>query len=291
VARLHKYAGKILLVEDDHGLIMLFETLLRQDNFLVKAVRTAKDAKASIRRSHYDIALLDHILEGTISGLELAHWIKQKIPSIKVIGISSMDTEEDTYRSFGYDFLSKPISRDELRSAIRRALDPASLESRPRAFIVHGHDDQAKSELKDLLRYSFKFQEPIVLHEQPNYSRTIIEKLEEVSKNVDYVFVLLTPDDLISSDGAVRARQNVIFELGYFVGFFKRNSGKVILLYKGALDLPSDLSGLVYINISKGIQEASDDIRKEVAHRFRPIIPETSRADDTPSSSGQESEP
>ncbi|NLX20892.1 MAG: nucleotide-binding protein [Phycisphaerae bacterium] len=81
----------------------------------------------------------------------------------------------------------------------------------------------------------------------PSHGRTIIEKFEDVAETVDVVFVLLTPDDNIASPRAPneskrRARQNVIFELGYFYAKLQRSGGRVILLYRGHIELPSGIS-------------------------------------------------
>ncbi len=67
-----------------------------------------------------------------------------------------------------------------------------------------------------------------------------------------------------TDDEKHRARQNVILELGYFLGVLGRETGRVVLLYKGPLDVPSDLSGVVYIDISNGIEAAGEKIRKEL---------------------------
>jgi predicted nucleotide-binding protein len=89
----------------------------------------------------------------------------------------------------------------------------------------------------------------IILHERPTEGRTVIEKLEHYA-DVDFAVVLLTPDDV----GAVRdrpgslqprARQNVLLELGYFVGRLGRKN--VCALYKGTLELPSDYLVVVYV--------------------------------------------
>jgi predicted nucleotide-binding protein len=141
-----------------------------------------------------------------------------------------------------------------------------------RSFIVHGHDETEKLALKNYLQNTLKWPEPVILAEKPSGGKTIIEKFEEHSKNIDVVFVLLTPDDVGGAAGAPsasRARQNVIFELGYFAGKFGRTSGRAILLRKGDLDLPTDLAGIVYINISKGIEAAGEEIRREVARLTR----------------------
>jgi predicted nucleotide-binding protein len=94
---------------------------------------------------------------------------------------------------------------------------------------------------------------PIILHEQPNKGRTIIEKFSNYS-DVSFAVVILSPDDkgFLNDDSPVnahhRARQNVIFELGYFIGKLGRE--RVFPLYlnppKGNLELPSDYSGVVY---------------------------------------------
>jgi predicted nucleotide-binding protein len=114
-----------------------------------------------------------------------------------------------------------------------------------------------------------KWQEPIVLREQPSGGKTLIEKFESYARKVDCVFVLLTPDDQIVSaeinEQKRRSRQNVIFEAGFFYGTLDRSSGKILLLHKGPVELPSDVSGIVWIDISNGIQAAGEEIRKEVA--------------------------
>ena len=73
------------------------------------------------------------------------------------------------------------------------------------------------------------------------------------------VFVLLTPDDEVVNPGAPesgtrRARQNVILELGFFLGRLGRESGKILLLHKGPIEIPSDIAGIEYIDITNGIE-------------------------------------
>ncbi len=133
------------------------------------------------------------------------------------------------------------------------------------SFIVHGHDNELKKDLKDFLQNKLGFKEPILLHQQPDNGLTIIEKLELHTDNIDLVFILLTPDDF-SIGLSNRTRQNVIFELGFFLGKFGRKSGRVLLLTKGDLELPSDLGGILTIDISNGIDPASQFIRDGVKH-------------------------
>lgn len=114
-------------------------------------------------------------------------------------------------------------------------------------FIVHGRDEAVKLSVKIFLgKLGLN---PIILSEQPNGGRTVIEKFE-ANADVGFAVVLLTPDDIggLNLGGAEqkpRARQNVIFELGYFVGKLGRN--KVCALYNQTVELPSDIVGVAYV--------------------------------------------
>ncbi len=115
-----------------------------------------------------------------------------------------------------------------------------------KVFLVHGHDEAA---YQSVARFLEKLGlEAIILKEQPDQGHTIIEKFEKFAGNVGFAVVLLTPDDVgvaaAQTSSVPRARQNVIFELGYFVGRLGR--GKTCLLRKGSVEIPSDLFGVVY---------------------------------------------
>ncbi|MEO8621978.1 MAG: nucleotide-binding protein [bacterium] len=139
-----------------------------------------------------------------------------------------------------------------------------------RVFVVHGHDDAAKAAVEILLRDLGL--EPIVLHRQPDAGQTLIEKFETYS-DVGYAFVLLTPDDIAYSSEQEslpeplrakewRARQNVVFEYGFFVG--KLGRSRVCCLFNGSVTLPSDLHGLAYKSFDKSIDEVAYGIAKEL---------------------------
>ena len=116
-------------------------------------------------------------------------------------------------------------------------------------FIIHGRDDGTKQTVARFLE-SLDL-EPVILHEQANQGRTIIEKFEEHAQ-VGFAVALLTPDDVGSlKDEATnlkpRARQNVIFEFGFFVGHLGRR--RVCALIKGNVEIPSDYEGVVYTRL------------------------------------------
>jgi predicted nucleotide-binding protein len=117
-------------------------------------------------------------------------------------------------------------------------------------FIVHGRDEARKHEVARFLRSSTG-REPVILHEQSNSGRTVIEKFEEHASQAAYAVVIATGDDLgravDEQTDRPRARQNVIFELGFFFGALGRS--KVALLYVEEVERPSDIDGLVRISL------------------------------------------
>lgn len=108
-------------------------------------------------------------------------------------------------------------------------------------FIIHGHDEGMKLSVQLLMERAGM--DGVVLHEQLDNGRTIIEKLIGESIEAGYAIALLSPDD-VTEEGVFRARQNVILEIGYFIGLLGRD--KVRILVKGNVDIPSDLQGIIY---------------------------------------------
>jgi len=138
---------------------------------------------------------------------------------------------------------------DRTPSATSFTPDP---ESR-RVFVVHGHDHGKKETVARFLGQLDL--EPIILHEQPDKGKTVIEKFEAHAADVQCAVVILTADDIVSSreepeQKELRARQNVILELGFFVGKFGRE--RTFALVEDGVTLPSDIHGVIYIPIDNG---------------------------------------
>lgn len=114
-------------------------------------------------------------------------------------------------------------------------------------FVVHGHAAAVRHEVVRVLERSTG-REVVVLHEQPNQGRTILEKFEHHAVDAAYSVVLLTGDDqggLAADSPRPRGRQNVVFELGFFFGKLGRQ--RVAVLVEPDVERPSDIDGLVYI--------------------------------------------
>lgn len=146
-----------------------------------------------------------------------------------------------------------------------------ALANSKKVFIVHGRDELAKTNLEEILHEMNL--EPIVLHRQADEGQTVIEKFEKHGSDVAYAFILLTPDEIayLECEDSLpdherkkekRARPNVIFEFGYFVGKLGRN--RVCCLYTGNVTLPSDLSGFVYKKYNDSIEEVAYGIQKDL---------------------------
>lgn len=143
------------------------------------------------------------------------------------------------------------ITKDALKS-VGEILKSSATETEPmpteknKVFIVHGRDDHAKTEAARFVeKLGFS---AIILHEQASSGKTIIEKIE-AHTNVGFAIVLYTPCDFggIAGEESTkpRARQNVVFEHGYLIG--KLNRHNVCALVKGDVEIPNDISGVVYV--------------------------------------------
>ena len=147
----------------------------------------------------------------------------------------------------------KEIFEERIADAEAQPASPQGERPRPspavsirKVFVVHGHDDGAKETVARYL--STLGLEPVILHEQPNQGRTVVEKFEAHSQ-VSFAVVLFTPDDIGHAAGKPeeqkpRARQNVVLELGFFMGTLGRD--KVCVLYRSGVEIPSDYSGVLY---------------------------------------------
>jgi len=131
-------------------------------------------------------------------------------------------------------------------------------------FIVHGHDEEAKTKTARFVeKLGF---EAIVLHEKASESKTIIEKIEKYS-NVGFGIVLYTPCDIGGKQSKEpqlkqRARQNVVFEHGFLIGKIGRSN--VCALVKGEVEIPNDISGVVYVQMDN-----SDAWRYSIANEMK----------------------
>lgn len=138
-------------------------------------------------------------------------------------------------------------------STLEQILIPSIQPTSNNIFIVHGHHDGYKNSVARFITQLGLT--PIILHEQANKGQTIIEKFESHASTAGFAVILLTGDDhgaTVSETTNLekRARQNVVFELGYFIGKLGRQ--RVCALLENDVTIPSDYSGVVYIPLQEG---------------------------------------
>lgn len=182
------------------------------------------------------------------------------LKDFKKVQFATLNGGPDSYRSYylrGLDQASAVLQSmlDEIKeyweddtplvAAPSETAQPSVLPNSNQVFVIHGNDHGTKNEIARFLENLGL--EPVILHEQPDQGRTIIEKFEQ-SAQAGFAVALLTPDDVGGADKdslQPRARQNVVLELGYFIG--KLGRSRVCALRKGDVEIPSDISGVLYI--------------------------------------------
>lgn len=181
------------------------------------------------------LLLLKHLAANPDKALGFCHHYFRSGRSL-VAGIHAMTRQ--LLIPFVRDYKTYVLSRGRVESKV-------VLPKSNRVFIVHGHDGEARESVARFLAQVGL--EPVILHEQANRGRTIIEKVE-THGDVGFAVVLLTPDDEGRAHGSEelepRARQNVLLELGYFLARLGREN--VCTFKRGTLEIPSDFAGVVW---------------------------------------------
>lgn len=196
------------------------------------------------------------------------------IPQVWYGGMSQQDTYDSNKRSFnsGREELENLINvmkedidlSDPIQEKKKSSLNNQNFSND--IFVVHGHSEEMKQACARFLE-KIKLN-PIILHEKPNKSRTIIEKFSDYS-NVSCAIILLSADDLAypksgsPQDAKYRARQNVILELGFFLGKLGRE--RVLTLHddKEEIEIPSDYDGVIYIRYNSN-NDWKNSVTKEL---------------------------
>lgn len=162
------------------------------------------------------------------------HWAIKNCDLLKIL-IENIITATDT----------KKLEIEVLQN--KPAVEGAKF-NKDQVFIVHGHDEHAKSDVKEYVES--RGLEPIILHMMASGGRTIIEKIDHYS-NVGFGIVLYTECDIGAKRDTLsykwRARQNVVFEHGYLIAKLSRS--RVAALVKGTVETPNDINGVVYVSM------------------------------------------
>jgi predicted nucleotide-binding protein len=193
----------------------------------------------------FDVHLSDDRAVRDRTGVKLA----RQFPNLPRV----LWTREDEDTALGVDALKEGIDVALKSRGVNGLIESVRSALGRRVFFIHGHDPLKDTVFLFLRVLKLK---PIVLAEQPSGARTIIELLERHA-GVDCAVALLTPDDegrrrLPTETLKPRARQNVVFELGFFSAAVGRD--KLFLLCDDTIERPSDYSGVRYIPLDSANQ-------------------------------------
>jgi predicted nucleotide-binding protein len=235
-------------------------------DFLLKAAPYGPDREQEQRLSQDRVSMIE--VETVETYVE--SFCKEKDPSLKYfrpVRDLLTDPEESMKRGEPYLNIDEANQVQPWIKATRFHVEvynksgdntPSSGLSSKEIFIVHGRDEEAKNKVARFIETELRYTS-VILHEKPNIGRNILTKFLEESRNAVFVVVLMTPDDvggLATSELKNRARQNVIFELGFFIGTF--GADRVVALVKGDLETPSDFYGIGYIKFDPILTEVGD---------------------------------
>lgn len=266
---------KIVFADNNLDFLKTRKQFLEQKGLEIIEATTLEEVKLALAREDIDLAILDIRLcddddDKDRSGLQLA--ADPSFIQIPKIILTAYPTVEGMYDAFVdhdgnlprvVEFVTKQDGPGALLAAISRVLsmkislhlapqdDAAKSKERNnnKVFIIHGHDEAARERVARFIERLGL--EAIILQERPNEGLSILQKIERHCA-VNFAIAIFTPDDFGGAKKASnhvydRARQNVIFELGYFIG--KLGAKKVCALIKGTPEIPSDYRGIAYIEM------------------------------------------
>lgn len=173
-----------------------------------------------------------------------------ELPTPKSIGKSGND---EIYEKGSVDILVNNLDYIlELRANMRIGERIESKEKLKRIFISHGRS-QEWYKLQAFLERDLEYP-TLELAQEPNLGRTVLQKLFEEAQRCTIAIIVMSGDDVIKDD-EIRARENVMHEIGFFQGLYGLNN--IVLLHEEGVNIPSNIHGLVYIPFPKDTIEAT----------------------------------
>ena len=116
--------GRILLVDDDPGLLRLLSIRLRAESYEVEAVESAEKALSVLHRFRPELVITDLRMD-KMDGIGLLKELQTRAPGLRVVIITAHGTIPDAVtatQSGAFGFLTKPIDKNELIETVERAM-------------------------------------------------------------------------------------------------------------------------------------------------------------------------
>ncbi len=194
------------------------------------------------------------------------YYLNEEHTTSKLKLINSRQQVEQQYAVLQTFIVSK-LTEYRRKNAIeeRKTVMSKRIENSKKVFIIHGHSEAKRRELKELLKDKFHLV-PIILSEQPDQGLTIIEKFEKYAADCSYAFALFTPDDIVTNGEHqyFQARPNVIFELGWFYANLGRSRVCILDQASDKSQIFSDLQGVLRMQFNNAVSEKYIEIEREL---------------------------
>jgi hypothetical protein len=246
---------KILLVDDEAWYRDAVQLRLEQEGYEVLVADNAADARRKLGTPELDLAILDLRLNDDdpqdFDGLEIAAAAAPGVP--KLVMTKHTDVEIETF----FSILEQrgvppepPVFKQGNNGGLEKLLRRVKAKLVPRVFIAHGHDDEWRRRVRDQIQQLGLV--PVILADAAAGGETIIEQLERAAERSHFAVILLTGDDEGGPAGKPqeirrRARQNVIFELGWFASALGRR--RVVALCEAGVEIPSNFLGVRHVDL------------------------------------------
>jgi predicted nucleotide-binding protein len=258
---------RALVVEDDPEFAQRLGYRLDEAGVIVSYCSSVPEALMQIVTQEFNYVFIDLMLPPSYAqeGLSVLREVLRRQHGASVLLMTQRDRGTVAIVSEAMELGARYFfdkNDDLIVENIMAKIKSIEIEQSSGIFISHGHNELLKLKLKDFVENRLK-RRAVVLSEQPSAGMTVVEKLERVSNECSSAIILMTGDDALRY-GGVRARQNVIHELGFFQGKYGRN--RVILLVEEGLELFSNISGIVYIRFDpNNFDAAFESLRLEIA--------------------------
>lgn len=249
-----KQREKVLLADNNRKDLRFWAKELRAAGYDVQEASSELIARKHLDQGGFDLAVVDlHLREDDSeeddSGLQIAEKYGRSLPIVIFSGKPTYKLQRKSLRGRkppAADFVNKADGSGVLVDAVRAAI-------LPKIFVSHGKDDLATTAVIKFLEDEGA--KPVDLSKEIKANQSILDAFEQSSK-VAFAIILVTPDDegyLKGESPQARARQNVIFELGFFLGRLGRE--RVLVLHKKEdepFEWPSNFRGLLYREMDRG---------------------------------------
>lgn len=200
------------------------------------------------------------------------------------IALAFLQTKVKNVEEVTEEFIT---SAPEIEKETEKASSESFAGNDKKVFIVHGRDETQALRLQKHLRARNVDAEMFEDFKERSGSNTIIELLEYIWKKAGYAFIITTAEDFgvlrdefekskndmfrgikeievtkvcnLLESLKTRARQNVVFEFGLFMGALGRDN-VCCLLQEGTQERPSDIDGILYTAFTKSVEEKFGEI-------------------------------